>query len=159
MAGSQGEAEPEMEGALLVAGSRAVPRQVTHRDARLLPALWRRGHMGEVLDDLLGVLCLPSPGLATVGVGQGEARGVGNDAWQALPIARRAISRQDPSLLQEALQDYSRAENGLILTICRGQRGTCHLRGSLQQNPNFSGWPFSFQNHFQGIRKSFGFDV
>lgn len=48
--------------------------------------------------------------------------------------SKQSHSQPGPRFLQEVLQDYSRAENGLILTICRGQRGTCHLGGFLQRD-------------------------
>lgn len=43
--------------------------------------------------------------------------------------SKQSYTQPEPHLLQEVLQDYSRAENGLIFTICKGQRSTCHLEG------------------------------
>lgn len=57
---------------------------MAYRDTRLLPALGRRRHVGQILDDLLGVLRLPSSRLPSVGAARGG--GVGKETRQPLRI-------------------------------------------------------------------------
>lgn len=64
--------------------------------------------------------------------------------------SKQSYTQPEPHLLQEVLQDYSRAENGLIFTICKGQRSTYHLEGCCSR-----GTLTSFTPPFSRIKEKF----
>lgn len=71
--------------------------QVTYRHTRLLPALRGGCHVGEVLDDLLGVFCLPSSGLPTMGRNKGKQEGSAVIPLQGEPHPAGTTSTRKPS--------------------------------------------------------------
>lgn len=78
-----GGVKPKMEGTMLVARPRVSHGWMAYGDARLLPALRRRCHVGQVLDDLLGIFCLPGSRLPAVGEHGRQRAGSGGQENQA----------------------------------------------------------------------------